>query len=239
MAGAAQEQAKRFDGQTTAAAALITAAGALLGVVVQFANHDAAAIASAPPVRPLAVIERHFEIQVRTGTMCSWWRATHDGIYKGSRRDWRTERVAAQARAALELTDALLDDLTGAAAIQQARPNPGDERIEEATSLLEAWRKGQWPTDVLRFGSTALVYTDAADTTLSAVAGQLTAAPNPLSSHGDLTPGEAVMVAYARISTMKHIRALREQELRLFITPEMETLCPQLVDVAPDDRVAF
>jgi len=192
-----------------------------------------------PPIRPREVIERRFEIQVRTGTMWSWWRATHDDIYKGGRRDWRTERVAAQARAALELTDALLDDLTGAAAIQQARSNPGDARLEAAAGLLDAWRRGQWPTDVLRFSSTALAYVDAAGSTLSYVAEQLRVTPGPLNSHSDLTPGEAVMVACARISTLKHVEALRKQGLRLFITPEMEALYPRLADVGPDDRMAL
>jgi ppGpp synthetase/RelA/SpoT-type nucleotidyltranferase len=192
-----------------------------------------------PPVRARAVIERPFEIQVRTGTMWSWWRATHDGIYKGGRRDWRTERVAAQARAALELTDALLDDLAGAAALQQARRAPGDVRLEEAARLLDVWPAGRRPADVLRFSATALAYMDAASSTLRNIDEHMTAPPDQLASRPDITPGQAVMVASAQISALKHVTALREQGRRLFITPEMEALYPPLVEVGPDDRVAL
>ena len=192
-----------------------------------------------PPIRPKAVIERPFEIQVRTGTMWSWWRATHDGIYKGGRRDWRTERVAAQARAALELTDALLDDLTGAAALQQARRAPGDARLEEAARLLDLWSAGQRPADVLRFSATALAYTDAAGSTLRSIGERLTALPDLLVSRSDITPGQAVMIASAQSSALKHVTELRKKGLLLFITPEMEALYLPLSTVGPQDRVAL
>jgi ppGpp synthetase/RelA/SpoT-type nucleotidyltranferase len=101
---------------------------------------------------PSVVSCREFEIQIKTGLQFAWWRATHEVLYKGAEKSWQLARVAGQTRAALELLDAQLADLRGAAKLQLTQADDEvDEDYARIASLLELWSPEQRPEDVTRF----------------------------------------------------------------------------------------
>ncbi len=105
----------------------------------------------APGLPPL-LRDRVFEVQVRTGLQYAWWRATHDTVYKGGDQTWRLARVASQARASLELTDALLADLRKAAKMLADTKTEEDRAFRATLKWLNAtWPEARRPNDVLRF----------------------------------------------------------------------------------------
>src|SRR5262249_3487610 len=133
--------------------------------------HVIASLGEIGPVRPREVLEREFEIQIRTGVQYAWWRATHDVLYKGlDEPSWRLRRVASQLKANLELVDGALADLPAAATLLEAREDDrADPDFETARSWLDRWPQRRRPTDVHKFADAVGTFATAAHLDLDEV----------------------------------------------------------------------
>lgn len=102
-----------------------------------------------PPTGLAGVI---FEVQVRTFLQHAWTIATHDVVYKAENVSWRRERVAHQAKAALEQAEVTIESMA-ALELSAALPETNDQftLINEIISTLKGhWEPDQLPRDVRR-----------------------------------------------------------------------------------------
>jgi ppGpp synthetase/RelA/SpoT-type nucleotidyltranferase len=93
-----------------------------------------------------------FEVQVKTFLQHAWSIATHDLIYKSDDVSWRRERVAHQARAALEQTEVII---AGMSALEESAALPATSQRFGLTNaviaiLKENWDRSELPADVRR-----------------------------------------------------------------------------------------
>jgi hypothetical protein len=101
---------------------------------------------------PSGLASTLFEVQVKTFLQHAWSIATHDLIYKSDDVNWRRERVAHQARAALEQAEVTIASM---AALEESAALPGtSERFRLTNSVIailkENWDRAELPADVRR-----------------------------------------------------------------------------------------
>lgn len=96
------------------------------------------------PASPL--VGTVFEIQVRTFLQHAWSIATHDVVYKTDDVSWRRERIAYQARAALEQVEVSIDNIT---ALEASTSLPSSSPETRTTNEYIALLKAHWPHDEL------------------------------------------------------------------------------------------
>ena len=104
---------------------------------------------------PSGLADTLFEVQVRTFLQHAWTIATHDIIYKSDDVSWRRERIAHQAKAALEhaeVTIASMSQLENSAALPSAHQKFQLTNAVIAT-LKDHWDSDQLPTDLRRLAS--------------------------------------------------------------------------------------
>lgn len=167
---------------------------------------------------------RKFEVQIHTGLQYAWWRATHDVIYKGSERSWPLIRMASQIRASLELLDATLSDLRGAANLLPPGSDPDDERYGQMVKFLDKWPKEERPKDALRFASSALELTESLDLTLNQLEGSL---QGQLLEAAGMTPLQAVVGSVASAYGVETLKKL-DPKRYILVTEEFEAACPEI-----------
>ena len=182
------------------------------------------------------VLEREFEIQVRTGMQYAWWRATHEAMYKSSDESshtWEMKRAAGQARASLELLDGLLSDLPAAATLQRPRASDTDEM--KPKRLLQSWSPAARPEDVFRFCLSV-------NRLLRATSFDLDKLEQILSEAGfaevirsrDVTPFQAVTIALERaLGSADLSSSLITAGFSVLVTPEMIAVEPDLERLDP------
>ena len=111
------------------------------------------------PVASRALKRIKFELQIKSLLQYAWTKATHETIYKGPEVSWQRDRLAAEARATLELIDSLLHDVSVAAGLQLEIDNPDYVRKRSIVSLLvELWRPEQRPLNLKRCAETIDAY---------------------------------------------------------------------------------
>lgn len=180
---------------------------------------------------------REFEIQIRTGLQYAWWRATHDVVYKTPSQSWRVQRLASQTRASLELLDAVLADLRGAAKLLQDGEDDADEGFEFVASwLVDYWAEDRRPANVTRFVSCVRRVADASGLTLEEVGALLAAARHapPVTSE-DITPFEAVLVLAIDHQDASIVDRLPGDHFVL-VTEEMVRAAPSIDAVTAERR---
>jgi ppGpp synthetase/RelA/SpoT-type nucleotidyltranferase len=198
------------------------------------------AVLGASPIVPESAADRQFEVQIRTGLEYAWWWATHDTVYKGGLPDWAVQRLASQARASLELLDAILADLHGAARLQSAREVLPDPQLEEALALASLWVDAQQPKDLRRFAETVIAFAGAVGLPVSAVRSML---EDPANSDvvglPSVTPAQACLVAMMREIGQPLSDRFGAAGLRIFLSPEMTEVCPEMSAIVQDRLVQW
>jgi ppGpp synthetase/RelA/SpoT-type nucleotidyltranferase len=204
--------------------------------------HVHAALTVTAPGEPDEVRLRRFEIQIRTGLQYSWWRATHDRLYKGSAFDWRLERVAGQVRGSLEMLDGVLADLAAGASLLEPVERDIDTRRDRISACLEHWPDARRPSDVRAF-------CEAIEDLLASGRLSFEGLEHLLDSRrggaliGDsgVTPAQAIAILVAEV---RGVAALLKRGLQpgvphrkrwILVTPEMERVS-RLVKGVPSSR---
>jgi ppGpp synthetase/RelA/SpoT-type nucleotidyltranferase len=179
--------------------------------------------------------DRKFEVQIHTGLQYAWWRATHDVIYKGSQRSWQLIRMASQIRASLELLDATLSNLRGAANLLPAATDKDDAQFRESMRWLEKWPDEEKPEDRLRFASSTIELANASDLSLAKIEALL---DQGLISDSGTTPFQAVLgsvVAAHGAGVLEGLKARRY----VLVTEAFEAACPTICEVPPSRRATL
>lgn len=184
-------------------------------------------------VSPMSVsksaLERRFEIQVRTGLQYSWWKATHDQIYKSAAAEdhsWAMVRSSGQARASLELLDGVLSDLPRASAMLRQAP-PGSDYDDGSRRLLDFWPRAAWPSDIHRFiGSVDALLSVCGMDLEGARAALSDLKMAPALASRQISPAQAVSAALWLARGGGFVSALKAHNKRILVTAEMQTLCP-------------
>jgi ppGpp synthetase/RelA/SpoT-type nucleotidyltranferase len=171
-----------------------------------------------------AVLDRRFEIQIHTGVQYAWWRATHDGIYKGSPGlggdSWAVRRASGQARASLELIDGVLADFAKAAQLQR-HASRGVEPDVAIGEWLKAWAPARRPSDVVRFAKTAQEIVTAAEISLDDVGSLLRGGTvSRYVADPRLTPIQTVVVCCHILGGDPVFQRLGEANRRILVTDE-------------------
>lgn len=197
--------------------------------------HIYATLGPTAPGIDRAIRYRPFEIQIRTGLQYSWWRATHDVLYKGDVKDWRLERVASQARGTLDLIDGVLADLPAAAELLERQADDADAQFGQVVGWLEKWPEGDRPVDRRRFVDTVLAWLAQAGNALEAVEAALDSARGQaLIAEEGITPAQVVQILAADEAGLPTLTA---GERRILVTDELATVAPDFGSLPEDTRV--
>lgn len=178
-----------------------------------------------------SVLNMKFEIQVKTGLQFAWWRATHDQIYKSpnsASHQWAVQRASGQAKAALELLDAVLSDLPRAGALQRPAPFP-DEYRNDPEQWLALWRPADRPIDVHRFCMTTMKWVDACALIPTDVLEELEKdAYRELISDRSVTPSQVILVCLHSLLGNALADRLQSAGIKVLVTPELLRRFPDL-----------
>jgi hypothetical protein len=186
----------------------------------------------------VSAAQRPFEVQVRTGLEYAWWLATHDTVFKGGLPEWPLQRIASEVRASLELLDAILADLAGAASLHPARAITPDEALIDAITLAEAWPEIQRPRDLKRFGATIVTFAQAAGISIEEIRDALIDPANrDLVGLPGITPAQGCLAVMLRKNSAELIGRLREAGLTILVSPEMLEQCPEFDGIGMEQRV--
>jgi ppGpp synthetase/RelA/SpoT-type nucleotidyltranferase len=184
--------------------------------------------------QPEGLRNRQFEVQIHTGLQYAWWRATHDVIYKGSDRSWRLKRMASQIRASLELLDAALSNLRGAADLLDRVEEDDDAEFQRVVEWLERWPEDRRPEDQGRFSESVFKIGRASRLSLDMVEETLL---DELIASPVTTPFQAILGSVIATHGASSIERLPPGQYVL-VTDEFENACPAAAGI-PDARRAI
>ncbi|MBG6217013.1 ppGpp synthetase/RelA/SpoT-type nucleotidyltransferase [Arthrobacter sp. CAN_A6] len=180
------------------------------------------------------VLERRFEIQIRTAVQYAWWRATHDAMYKSSEESahgWKIRRAAGQVRASLELLDGLMSNLPDATEFQRDSNAP-EVQLMRAKDLLRFWRPSARPADQYRFCITVNSLLSACEVDVSAVESSLRSqAMSVYLEDSGLTPLQVVVIALHRMLGDELGRRFQQANVRILVTPEFSSAYANIIDL--------
>ena len=171
-----------------------------------------------------------FELQVKSLLQFAWSKATHETIYKAKEVSWQQDRLAAEARAGLELIDSLLADVSRAAVLQLEKENADYVRQQALVSLLVGlWSQERLPEDLRRCAGTIDVLLRLALSDSTKLIGLLGREPGKsYVTAVSLTPVQAVLAALIDAMTEDELAAFaaraKRRGVRFFVSSEMKTL---------------
>ena len=193
-------------------------------------------------VRPQAEYgERHpelsdirAEIQFTTALQHALDTATHDFDYKGASFGWQNFRIVAQLRGTLELADSILDNVEASAAFIESGVSAPQELIDGQATLdvlLEAFSPEVLPPDQRRMATIVRAW-------LAALQKDAEWLRRALGAHADLVHALSLSPVDAVLGVM--LREAGDDLVSgysgcLFVSAELESLCPQ-ANIVPAGR---
>jgi ppGpp synthetase/RelA/SpoT-type nucleotidyltranferase len=197
--------------------------------------HIYASLGRTAPGIDHAIRYRPFEIQIRTGLQYSWWRATHDALYKGDAKDWRLERVASQARGTLDLIDGVLGDLPAAAELLERQPDDADAKFGQIVGWLEKWPEEDRPVDRKRFVDSVSVWLEQAGILLD----EMEASLDSQRGQALIVEGGVTAVQVVQVLAADNVgpEALVAGGRRVLVTDELGAVAPGFGSLPQDAKV--
>jgi len=192
-----------------------------------------------------SLLNLRFELQIKSLLQFAWSKATHETIYKANDISWQADRLAAEARATLELIDSLLDDVSSAAELQLEKENEDYVRQQSIVALLvRCWSPEQLPKNLRRCAQTIDNYLKLAAVTLEDLTALLSKGEGAkFLTATSLTPAQAVFGALLHSMTEDEIQGLcrkaTRHRVRFLVTPEMRELIPDVEKLASSVRVVL
>ena len=182
------------------------------------------------PIAPKSLSQLKFELQIKSLLQFAWSRATHETIYKAPEVSWQRDRLAAEARATLEVIDSLLDNVKEASALQAERDTAYYIRLKSILCILVTyWSPEQLPADLRRCAKTVDSYLQLADMTPGQLTTLLTAGDGAkYVSAMTLTPAQSVLATIIDSLDDKRLQTFcnkaKRAGIRFVITQEMQEL---------------
>lgn len=193
--------------------------------------HVLATLGDRVSVTQPGIADLTFEVQVRTGLQFAWWRATHDVLYKGQPGSWQLRRVAAQARAALELLDTTLADLTATASLTDSPNDERDADAERRAKWVDTWSEPQRPANRVRFAESTATLLDAAGVGLEDAERLLRSdRGQALRATIEITPVQVVLALLVETCGIDWMKSL-PGPVRVLVTTELEEAAPAAADI--------
>lgn len=184
------------------------------------------------------ILEKKFELQIRTGLQDALTEVIRGEIYKTDVLTWQKERTASELRANLELVDVILSDFLQVSAIQEEKEyKPYQQRNEIIKLLKEFWSTEKLPEDLRRASIIIEDYLRLCDTTIEDLSNLL-----KLAKYKNIV--EAVSITSCQIILIilflekeRFLEKIKSESRCLLITEEMIDICPELKKIDPSYRV--
>jgi ppGpp synthetase/RelA/SpoT-type nucleotidyltranferase len=191
-----------------------------------------------------SVLNKVFELQVKTYLQSAWQYAGHNIIYKPNRISYWTERIAGQLRGLLGLADSVLAQIEETANLlhsQSAEEEKGYKPIQKRIIKLmtDSFEENRLPPDKRRMAVIIQNYIDIGGITvdqLEKIILQAKDQSNPVFDYLTINPIDQVFILIYQQYKDRIEEMFERGTHRVMITPEMEDFYPVLKNLHENGR---